>query len=193
MAQEVIFIRHSSLAVPRGVCYGFSNIDVSHNFKKEVDQLKHNLGHFVPDLVISSPLQRCVKLAVTTFDIEPQINSNLKEVNYGDWEGKTWKEINVKGNNLWMYENVNNKPPNGESFQELQHRIINELQPILNSTAAKVAVVCHGGVIRAVLSHLMKTPLNLTRAYHIHYTGFVKFIHTSEGWRLNELNSGEIK
>lgn len=192
MAREVVFIRHSSLAVPRGVCYGFSNIDVSHNFSIEADNLQRNLTGFVPDLVVSSPLQRCVKLAVCTFDIEPEINLDLKEVNYGDWEGKTWEEINVKGDNLWMYANVNNQPPNGESFADLLKRVVKQVEVILNRPEEKIAVVCHGGVIRSVLSHLLNSPLDKTRSFHIHYTGFVKFLNTEEGWRLSELNSGEL-
>lgn len=192
MAKEIVFIRHSSLAVPRGVCYGFSNIDVSHNFFNEAKNLQFNLTGFQPDVVISSPLQRCVKLAVHTFDVEPAINQNLKEVNYGDWEGKTWAEINTEGDNLWMYANTNNQPPNGESFAELKQRVVKELENIAKRPEDKIAVVCHGGVIRSVLSHWLNTPLEKTRAYHIHYTGYAKFINTKEGWRLNELNSGEL-
>ncbi len=192
MAKEVVFIRHSSLAVPRGVCYGFSNIDVSYNFNREAENLVRNLNGFTPSLVISSPLQRCVKLAVHAFDVHPHINQDLKEVNYGDWEGKAWEEINVEGDNLWMYANINNQPPNGESFAELRDRVVGQLDEILNAPEEKIAVVCHGGVIRSVLSHLLKTPLEVTRSFHVHYTGFVKFINTNEGWRLSELNSGEL-
>ena len=192
MAKEVVFIRHSSLAVPRGVCYGFSNIDVSYNFHREAENLVRNLNGFTPSLVISSPLQRCVKLAVHAFDVHPHINQDLREVNYGDWEGKTWEEINIEGDNLWMYANINNQPPNGESFAELRDRVVRQLDEILNAPEEKIAVVCHGGVIRSVLSHLLKTPLEVTRSFHVHYTGFVKFINTNEGWRLSELNSGEF-
>lgn len=190
MAKEIVFIRHSSLAVPRGICYGFSNIDVSHNFKNEVENLKLNLNGWEPNVVYSSPLQRCIKLAVETFNQDIHIDEHLKEVNYGDWEGKSWEEINIDGDNLWMYANVNNQPPNGESFSDLQSRVIEAVNNILKSKHEKIAVVCHGGVIRSVLSYLLKSPLKYTRSFHIHYTGYVKFIYTEEGWRLSELNSG---
>ena len=192
MAKEIVFIRHSSLAIPRGVCYGVSNIDVSNNFQLEAEVLKQKLKGYKPDLVVSSPLQRCLKLAFFTFDREPQINSDLIEVNYGEWEGRAWTDISVPGNNLWMYNNINSSPPNGESFSALKQRVVVQLKRLLDSSFDKIAVVSHGGVIRAVLSHMLKTPLDDTRIYHIHYTGFVKFIKTSEGWRLSELNSGEF-
>ena len=192
MAKEIVFIRHSSLEIPRGVCYGTSNIDVSSNFHIEVENLQRNLNGFNPDLVISSPLQRCLKLAVSAFDVEPKINTNLKELNYGDWEGEKWIDIDIPGNNLWMYENINNHPPNGESFNSLKNRVVPQLELLLKSPKDKIAVVCHGGVIRSVLSYLLKTPLEYTRAYHVHYTGYVRFMNTQEGWRLIELNSGEF-
>ena len=131
MAKEIVFIRHSSLEIPRGVCYGISNIDVSSNFHIEVENLQRNLNGFNPDLVISSPLQRCLKLAVSVFDVEPKINTNLKELNYGDWEGKKWIDIAIPGNNLWMYENINNQPPNGESFNSLKNRVVSQLELLL--------------------------------------------------------------
>jgi broad specificity phosphatase PhoE len=89
-----------------------------------------------------------------------------------------------------MYKNINNCPPNGESFSQLQARVINVLNKVKVLEQEKVAVVCHGGVIRSLLAHLLSTPLENTRIFDIHYVGFVKFIKNNEGWRLAELNSG---
>jgi alpha-ribazole phosphatase len=192
MVKEIVLIRHSSLLIPRGVCYGVSDIGVSENFGFEIQNLKYRLGDFKPDLVVSSPLKRCVKLALSTFNVDPLIFKDLKELDYGDWERKRWKDINIPGSNLWMYENINNQPPNGESFRMLQNRVVETLEALLTFSEEKLAVVCHGGVIRSVLSYFLRTPLEYTRKYHIHYTGFVRFIKTNEGWRLSELNSGEF-
>lgn len=172
------------------MCYGFSNIDVSHEFSDEADWLKRQLGNFTPDIVVTSPLQRCVKLSVQAFDAPIEVQDKLKEVNYGDWEGKTWDEIDIEGDNLWMYNNVQNRPPNGESFAELQSRVKAAFNEIAQKKEESIAVVCHGGVIRSILSHLLSTPLDKTRSFDIHYVGFVKFELTEEGWRLVELNSG---
>tara|TARA_Y100000589_G_scaffold280682_1_gene277202 strand:- start:745 stop:876 length:132 start_codon:yes stop_codon:yes gene_type:complete len=40
MAKEILFIRHSSLAVPRGICYGILDIDISDNFNLEIGNWK---------------------------------------------------------------------------------------------------------------------------------------------------------
>jgi len=190
MAKEIVFIRHSSLAVPRGICYGFSDIDVSNNFSTEAKWLKFNLTSFIPQLVVTSPLKRCLKLSKEVFNKPIKLEVNLKEVNYGNWEGKSWEDISVEGGNLWMYNNVNNCPPNGESFLQLKNRVSYVVDELIESKEDKIAVVCHGGVIRSVLSHLLNIPLENTRSFDIHYVGFVKFLKTNEGWKLVELNSG---
>ena len=190
MAKEIVFIRHSSLAVPRGICYGFSDIDVSNNFSTEAKWLKFNLTSFIPQLVVTSPLKRCLKLSKEVFNKPIKLEVNLKEVNYGNWEGKSWEDISVEGGNLWMYNNVNNCPPNGESFLQLKNRVSYVVDELIESKEDKLAVVCHGGVIRSALSHLLNIPLENTRSFDIHYVGFVKFVKTNEGWKLVELNSG---
>ena len=190
MAKEIVFIRHSSLAVPRGICYGFSDIDVSNNFSTEAKWLKFNLTSFIPQLVVTSPLKRCLKLSKEVFNKPIKLEVNLKEVNYGNWEGKSWEDISVEGGNLWMYNNVNNCPPNGESFLQLKNRVSYVVVELIESKEDKLAVVCHGGVIRSALSHLLNIPLENTRSFDIHYVGFVKFVKTNEGWKLVELNSG---
>ena len=190
MAQEIVFIRHSSLAVPRGMCYGFSDIDVSPNFSIEAEWLKLKLASFEPQIVISSPLKRCFKLSEEVFNKPVKLENDLREVNYGTWEGRMWEDIDVEDNNLWMYKNINNCPPNGESFSQLQTRVINVLNKVKALEQDRVAVVCHGGVIRSLLAHLLSTPLENTRIFDIHYVGFVKFVKNNEGWRLTELNAG---
>tara|TARA_Y100000766_G_scaffold113017_1_gene96975 strand:+ start:81 stop:656 length:576 start_codon:yes stop_codon:yes gene_type:complete len=191
MAKEILFIRHSSLAVPRGICYGISDIDISDNFNLEIENLKVKLKNFAPDLVLSSPLKRCVKLAMSTFKVAPIIIKGLKEIDYGDWEGEKWIDVSAPGGNLWVYQNSDNQPPNGESFNMLKSRVVEQLELLLDYPESKLAVVCHGGVIRAIISYFLKTPIEFTRSYHIHYTGFVRFEKTIEGWRLTEFNSGE--
>ncbi|MFT6747660.1 MAG: alpha-ribazole phosphatase, partial [Glaciecola sp.] len=51
--QEILLIRHSSVAHPRGFCYGNLDVDVSKNFEKEAAELKLKLTDYTPDKVYS--------------------------------------------------------------------------------------------------------------------------------------------
>ncbi len=92
---------------------------------------------------------------------------------------------------MWVYQNSDSQPPNGESLNMLKSRVVEQLELLLNYPESKLAVVCHGGVIRSIISHFLNTSVEFTRSYHIHYAGFVRFEKTIEGWRLTEFNSGE--
>ena len=59
----ITLIRHTSVNVPSGICYGQSDVDVSGNFEFEAPIVKDKLASNRFDAVYSSPLQRCEKLA----------------------------------------------------------------------------------------------------------------------------------
>ena len=83
---EVILIRHTSVAVPRGTCYGWSDVDVSESFEQEAAMTKKKLEGMVFDHVFSSPLRRARKLAAYCGYDNPTLDDRLKEMNMGDWE-----------------------------------------------------------------------------------------------------------
>ena len=56
-------IRHTSVAVPKGVCYGQSDVALAGSFDSEAKVVCGRLKGRRFDEVYSSPLSRCVKLA----------------------------------------------------------------------------------------------------------------------------------
>ena len=89
----ITLIRHTSVAVSPGICYGNSDVDVSPSFEKEAKQVLSKLQHIPFDAVYSSPLSRCRKQACYCGFTEPIIDTRLLELNFGDWEMKAWSEI----------------------------------------------------------------------------------------------------
>ena len=61
---EIILVRHTSVDVPIGTCYGHTDVPVKDTFEQEAAQTKRQLEAYPPfDHVYCSPLTRCVKLA----------------------------------------------------------------------------------------------------------------------------------
>jgi alpha-ribazole phosphatase len=56
---KLTLIRHTSLQVPVGVCYGQSDIDVAASFANELELTKAKIAGMMFDAVYTSPLQRC--------------------------------------------------------------------------------------------------------------------------------------
>ena len=90
---DIVLVRHTSVGVPKGTCYGWSDVPVAETFETEAAETKKNLGDREFDAVFSSPLTRARKLAVYCGWPSPIVDDRLKEMNMGDWEMKLFDEI----------------------------------------------------------------------------------------------------
>ena len=97
----------------------------------------------------------------------------LREVHLGAWEGRTAGELGQNESEAdllakWRQDSVANRPPGGERLEELQARVIEELEGIAREhPEGKVAVVTHGGVIKAAVSWVLDLPLGNQRRFEI--------------------------
>ncbi|WP_180232924.1 histidine phosphatase family protein [Bacillus sp. AFS055030] len=112
------------------------------------------------------------KRAVTTANILRNNSSipiieedDLKEINFGEWEGKTKKEINDCFENefesLWKTPHLyDHRPHQGESLLALTERVGNVIQTILNSNEeGNILIVTHAVVLAAIVAHLKQSPI----------------------------------
>nr|WP_154307734.1 histidine phosphatase family protein [Metabacillus lacus] len=112
------------------------------------------------DLVFSSDLQRCKKTAELMFPAStPILCSEFREMNFGEWEGKTYKDLaGIDHYQKWLDDPFCLRPPAGETYQEFAGRVEQgwkaAAEIILNTGSNTAAVVTHGGVIRHLLSVL---------------------------------------
>ena len=135
-------------------------MDVSANFDDELNLLKQKLAHVQFDAVYSSPLQRCTKLAHALAVGDLQLDPRLKELDFGDWELLPWDNIPREVFDVWANDYAHLAPPNGESFSQLHGRVTNFVSEVSSHSQGKnIAIVTHGGVIRAMLAEVLDMPL----------------------------------
>ena len=60
---EIYLARHTSVDVPRGTCYGFTDVPLRATFRREATATRLRLGGLTFDHVYTSPLSRAAKLA----------------------------------------------------------------------------------------------------------------------------------
>lgn len=157
---KLSLIRHTSLNIPTGVCYGQSDIDVSEHFDAERECLKQKIIHIQFDAVYSSPLQRCTKLANALDLGEIKTDDRLKELYFGDWEMQAWDSIPRDVFDVWANDYAHLAPPNGESFSQLHLRAKHFIEELSTHSQGKhIAIITHGGVIRALLADVLNMPL----------------------------------
>lgn len=144
---EIVLVRHTSVGVPKGTCYGWSDVPVAATFDTEAAETKRRLGTEPFDAVYSSPLTRACKLAAYCGWPSPVVDDRLKEMNMGDWEMKLFDEIEDENLQRWYDDYMHLAATGGESFPELFARVSSFFDELKTKPYRRVAVFAHGGVL----------------------------------------------
>lgn len=81
---------------------------------------------------------------------------NLRERNWGVFEGRPWNDVIKVLGPLSLEERFRYKPEKGESWQEVEERLILEVTRILKDNLGKnIVIVTHGGTIRTLIPYLL--------------------------------------
>ncbi|MDK4702226.1 histidine phosphatase family protein [Rhizobium sp. CNPSo 4062] len=118
------------------------------------------------DAVYSSPRERTRQTAEAIVSAcglgSPQIEEALDEVNFGDWTGKTFSMLDQ--DTQWRRWNTMRslvRAPNGEAMLEVQTRVWNLIEDLSsNAEGKRLALVSHGDVIKAAVSHILGLPID---------------------------------
>jgi len=114
----------------------------------------------------------------------------LREVGYGDWEGKTFSEMrNHPVAHQVFNDPINAAFPNGESLLEVQQRGVRVIEWLRQTyPQGIVAVVSHGDVIRTALAHYLGMPFNEYRRLNLD-NGAISVLELFDEWvRVKALN-----
>jgi alpha-ribazole phosphatase len=191
----IYLIRHTETNVSKSMIYGDSDVGLSDNFRTELLNIKDklelvNLSNIV---LISSPLSRCTQLATalsTHFSTHFSTDSRLKEMNFGDWEGQTWADIDAETLNKWMMNYVEIAPPNGETYQQLADRCADFLTETTKKLDPSVSlfVIAHGGTIRALMHAAMDVALEKTFDFNVDFGSISILNYKHERFSLKKWN-----
>jgi probable phosphoglycerate mutase len=98
------------------------------------------------DAVFSSPLQRAVHTAQIAGYANPLLTSLLREVDYGDYEGITTKEIHPRDPGWELYKDGS---PGGETPAQIYARAM-EFIHLCETVQGRVLAFSHGHFLRAL-------------------------------------------
>jgi Fructose-2,6-bisphosphatase len=153
---KIYFIRHTSVAVPKGICYGQTNVSLSITFPDEAQLVKDKLKDFRPTAVYSSPLTRCTRLADFCGFAHAITDNRLRELHFGDWEKQAWNKIDMS---IWKTDWINNPAPRGESLIQLYERVSSFLNELKGKDNDTTLVFTHGGVINCAKVYFGQTSI----------------------------------
>jgi broad specificity phosphatase PhoE len=153
---RLVLLRHGRTVAARGTLVG-SRVDVALDDvgRSQAVAAGERLDGRGFDLVVSSPLRRARETASLAFPhAVPRIEPRLQELDWGDLTGLTWSDIeqNHPATAAEWARVGWPVPPNGEDPRALWRRVAAALLDLhAEAFDGDVAVVCHGGVIRAAL------------------------------------------
>jgi len=146
--------------------------------------------------VYSSPLERTLETArplAKAHGLTVEIREGLGEARYGDWTGRSLKELQDEA--LWPVVQVypgGARFPGGESMREVQARMVAELDAIRDGHPGQtVAVVSHSDPIKMAVAHYAGLPLDLFQRLSVSPASVTAFAFTRFGPRLVCLNHTE--
>ena len=196
MEQRLIYIIRNGETNPRGNGFFLGQTDwpLSEEGIKQAERLRQELSCVRISHIFCSDLQRSLKTAQMIAEkqkINPVARKELREINLGEWDGRSFEEIKKKyptefknrGKDIENY-----RPPGGESFADCSHRAVTAYHEILNGTKGNLVITGHAGINRVILCHLLDIPLKslfkITQDY-----GCLNLIwYGSFGYRLRVFN-----
>ncbi len=171
---ELIMIRHTTLSIGNGICYGQSNVLPSDSFIEEAKIISNTLKKVQSDAIYTSPLTRCTNLATQLGYPNAVVDSRLMEMDFGDWEMQHWDTIHGSYAERWMNDFINTPAPNGESLLDLVNRIESFISDIRLLDKKTILAFTHGGPIRMAMHILQSVSLEKVFDHSIDY-GSVNF------------------
>ena len=122
--------------------------------------------------IVSSPLSRCSIFAVSLAEemaVPLALDERLKEVAFGEWEGKTPAELKARDPDLlfnFTRDPVGMRPAGAEDLSAFQARVGRAFDALAETYRGQhILVIAHAGVMRMVLCHVLGIPL--AHAYRI--------------------------
>lgn len=151
------FFRHGQVDGPAAL-YGKTDVALSDAGYSALSRAVN--GVVQPDLIITSPLQRCHDFAfaqATSLGCALTVEDDLREMDFGQWDGVPYREDSPLWPAMTQFWQQPSKvtPPEGESLQQVQNRVAIAWQKLSVEHHKTIWVFAHGGVIRLILAEIL--------------------------------------
>lgn len=167
---DIFLIRHTAVAAAKGICYGHTDIELAPSWQHDFERLRRKLPRqaLQADRVYSSPLSRCLRLAHFLRE-DVYIEKRLRELNFGDWENRSWDAIPAAQIQAWRADYQHTVIPNGESWSQLSARLDEFFAELRATGLQTVLLVTHGGPVLVLLARILSLPLENVFRLQIDY------------------------
>ena len=171
--KELILIRHGE-SLHAGLRYiGRTDTPLTQLGQEQAKWISNRLSEGVLDAVYVSPSLRAretLQPFVEKTAHEIVVEADLQEIDFGLWEGMSFKDIQAQSPELvteWARNRMDFSFPGGERLDTFWERVCRVGDALASAPGQRMAVVTHGGVIRYLICHFLGLAPEQHRMFHI--------------------------
>jgi probable phosphoglycerate mutase len=167
-------IRHAANDfLKRGAIAGWQpGVHLNEQGRREADRLAESLASAGITHLYSSPLERALQTTAplaASLGLEVQTCDAIGEVQFGEWTGKSFGEIQADPRwRVWNESRSTARIPGGETMLEIQARFVGFMGRLSTELPeGTVALFSHGDPIRAALLYYLGMPLDFVHRIEV--------------------------
>lgn len=130
--------------------------------RNQVESTAIRLKELSPVRIYSSKEKRAIETAEIlsqSLSVPMEKVDGMQERNWGIFTGKPWEEVEKVLSPMTLQVRYDYVPEDGESWKSFETRLINAIKRIIEENKGNsVAIVTHGGAIRALMPYLLDVP-----------------------------------
>lgn len=161
---RLILVRHGETLWNASMRFqGQTDTELSTKGQEQARRTASRLAGENIDIAYASDLRRCAETAEIILDgreVELRLRPELRELNFGRWEGLTFEQINAISPGVLQRmrsELRSFEAPEGESWADLEARVTGMLDEILvQHPNGTVLIVAHVNPLRILLGRLLQ-------------------------------------
>ena len=151
--QRVVLVRHGETEGESSIRFhGANDVPLSDEGRDQARAAARTIGDIDFDVHLASSLSRASESArIIRPDRTIELDGDLREIDFGRWEGLTREEIRARDPELeaaWTRDSWGFDFPDGEQRADFRQRVDRALARAFNRDAASLLLVAHKGVVR---------------------------------------------
>jgi alpha-ribazole phosphatase len=194
--KKILLLRHGEIlkATEEKRFVGQTDLPLTDTGRRQAQYWRECLAEVPLAAIISSDLSRCVQTARIVANgrgMQIATLADLREIQIGQWDGMTFRQVRRQWPDAFQRRGeavARFRPPAGESFLDLQERVVPAFEQAVDQSGQYLLIVAHAGVIRVVLCHILGMPVDHLFRIGQAYGALNLIDRQADGYRLHALN-----
>lgn len=131
---------------------GQADIGLSELGRVQAEALRATIEEVAPCRVVASDLRRVRETTEHIWAGSARFTASLREIDVGEWTGRSIDDIRAEDEDAYQgWRAGRSAPSGGEVWSDFVYRVAGVIEEERREPCVNLLVVCHGGVIRALL------------------------------------------